>query len=174
MRLAVAGAHGAFMACLLSRTRRSVRRLACGDPDGIRGAAAVEFAIIAPVLMLMSVCAIDLGVGFYRYMQVASAAGAGARYAAVNGFSSSTITTAITNATANSGITASPAPSQFCGCPTTSGISTVSCGSTCTGGATAGTYATVSAHASYSPIMSYPLVPRDGFTFSATSTIRIQ
>jgi Flp pilus assembly protein TadG len=149
----------------------TARKLASGD--AIEASAATEFGMIASVLMLMFIGAIDLGAGFYRYLQVESAAGAGARYAALNDFNSSTIASAILNATANSGISASPAPSQFCGCPTSSGISTVSCGSTCTGGGTAGTYATASAQANYSPIISYPLLPKT-FIFSAKATIRTQ
>ena len=152
---------------------RSLRQFAGGFMNCVGGATAVEFAIIAPVLVLMAICTIDAGIGFYRYLQVESAAGAGARYAAVNGFSASTITNAITNATSYTGITASPAPSTFCGCPSTSGISTVSCGSTCTGGFTAGTYVTAGAQATYTPIMSYPLMP-SSFTFSSQSTLRIQ
>jgi Flp pilus assembly protein TadG len=154
-------------------TRRSLRQFVGGDINGIRGTTAIEFAIIAPVLMLMTICTIDMGIGFYRYMQVESAAGVGAQSAALHGFNTSNIASAITNATSYSGISASPAPSQFCGCPSTSGIEVATCGSTCTGGAAAGTYVTTSAQSTYTPIMSYPLLP-SSFTLSAQSTMRIQ
>jgi Flp pilus assembly protein TadG len=137
------------------------------------GASAVEFAIVAPVLLLMTICTFDLGIGFYRYLQVETAAGVGARYATLHGFDSTAIGSAITNATSYSGISASPTPSTFCGCPSGSGISAATCGSTCTGGAVAGTYVKVSAQTSYSPIMSYPLMP-SSFLLSAQSTMRIQ
>lgn len=166
-------AHQHFTQRLKSMTRRSLRRFLSGDINGIRGTSAIEFAMIAPAMILMSICTIDLGIGFYRYMQVESAAGAGARYAALHGFSADTIAAAITNATSYSGISASPDPNQFCGCPSTSGVAVATCGSTCTGGAAAGTYVNASAQTVYTPIMSYPLLP-SSFTLSAQSTMRIQ
>jgi Flp pilus assembly protein TadG len=169
-----------FMQCFTSMTRRSLRQFISGDKDGIRGVTAIEFAIIAPVLILMTICTIDLGIGFYRYLQVESAAGVGAQYAALNGFNVSNMKNAITNATSNSEISASPAPSTFCGCPSTTGITPMTAiappycaASTCTGGAVAGTYVTASAQSPYSPIMNYPLLP-SSFTLSAQSTMRIQ
>jgi Flp pilus assembly protein TadG len=156
-----------------SISHRSLRRSVRGVLNGTSGATAVEFSFIAPVLVLMTVCTIDMGIGFYRYLQVEGAAGAGARYAALHGFNATTLATAISSATSYSGISASPAPTQFCGCPSTSGIAVVTCGSTCTGGITAGTYVTTSAQATYSPIIQYPMLPNQ-FTLSAKSTMRIQ
>jgi Flp pilus assembly protein TadG len=50
-----------------------------------RGVAAVEFALLMPILALFFVFVVDLGLGFYRTMQVQNAAAMGAQYAAVHG-----------------------------------------------------------------------------------------
>jgi Flp pilus assembly protein TadG len=152
-----------------STLRRFFARVA-GDQSG---AAAVELALLAPVLTLMMVSVIDIGLGVYRKMQVEDAAQVGAQYAMRNGFDANAISNAVISATNFSSITASPAPVQFCGCATGSGISTLSCGTTCPGGAVAGTYTTVSAQATYSSLLNYQIVPQN-YNFSAQSTARLQ
>jgi Flp pilus assembly protein TadG len=137
------------------------------------GAAAIEFAILGAVLCLLVVAVSDLGLGFYSNMQVQNSAQAGAEYAAVHGFSSSAISSAVTSATSISGISASPAPQQFCGCVSGTNISTVTCGTTCPDGMTAGTYVSVSAARTYSTLVSYPGFPAV-YNQSATSTVRVQ
>jgi len=112
------------------------------------GAAAIEFGIVVPLLALVVPCVIDLGFGIYYKMQVEDAAQIGAQWAIKNGFDAtniSYISYAVTHATNASGISASPAPFEFCGCATGSSVSTATCGATCPGGDQAGTYATVSA-----------------------------
>jgi len=148
---------------------RAVRSLA----RDIHGVAAIEFAIVAPMLVLAMVCTADLGLGIYRKMQVQNAAQAGAEYAIVHGYVSASITTAVSNATTFSGISATPAPSQFCGCPSSTGVTTTDCGGTCSGGSSPGTYVSVGAQAKYTTILPYPIMP-NSFTFNARSTVRIQ
>jgi Flp pilus assembly protein TadG len=53
------------------------------DRTGERGAAAVEFALVAPLLLLLVFCIIDLGRAFATLNQLAAAAREGARVAAV-------------------------------------------------------------------------------------------
>ena len=77
---------------------------------------------------------------------------------------------AATNSTA---ITASPQPIQFCGCPTSAGVSTVSCGAVCPSGAQAGTYAMVSAQGTYYTLINYQIVATS-YTYNAQSTARLQ
>ncbi len=156
---------------LVGRTLSSLRQF-FSVGSGVSGTVAVELAIIGPALVLMMVCTVDLGMGIYRKMQVQNAAQAGAEYAIAHGYTAS-IANAVTNATTFSGITAAPAAAQFCGCPSNTGITTVTCNSTCSDGATAGTYVTVSAQGTYSTILSYPSIP-DSFLFTAQSTVRIQ
>lgn len=141
--------------------------------SSIRGAAAIEFGVIAPLLVLMAISAVDLGMGVYRKMQVQNAAQAGLEYAIAHGFNATSIASAVTSATTFSGISASPTPTQFCGCASSTGISSISCSSTCSGGATPGTYVQVSAQGSYTTLLSYPGIDKS-FNFTAQSTVRLQ
>lgn len=119
-----------------------------------------------------------------------NAARAGAEYATYLGsFNETGIVAAVTNATSLSGsiepntsqgATPSPAPTQFCGCPSASGVTATAdvppaCGSIlCAGGGFDGTYVTVSALAQYQPIFPYHgIVPVGGFTLTAQTTVRI-
>jgi len=142
---------------------------AAGDT---RGAAAIEFGFVVPILALMVVATADIGFGVYRKMQVEDAAQAGAEWAIRNGFDSNGITNAVTNAT-NASIAASPAPQQFCGCATGSSVSSATCGTPCPGGAMPGTYATVSAQLAYNTTLNYVVVPSN-YNFSAQSTVRLR
>ena len=141
--------------------------------DGERGIVAVEFAVMAPILVLVIICVADLGIGIYRQMQVQNAAQAGAQYAISHGFVVGSISSAVGAATNMPGIAASPAPNQFCGCPSNTGIATTDCNSSCSGGILPGTYVTVSAQGGYDTILPYPLLP-DHFNLTAQSTVRIQ
>ena len=137
------------------------------------GAAAIEFGIMIPLLSLMVVSVTDIGLAVYRKMQVENAAQAGAQYAIARGFDTTGISNAVTGATNSSVISASPAPIQFCGCPTSTGLSAMSCGAVCSSGAVAGTYATVSAQATYQTLFNYQIVA-NSYTFNAQSTTRLQ
>ena len=108
-------------------------------------------------------------------MGLGAAAQAGAEYAMLNGFSTSAISGAVTGTFPT--ITANPAPTQFCGCPSQSGVTTASvvsppC-SLCADGSKAGTYVSVSAQGTYTTLINYPVIP-NSFTFAAQSTVRIQ
>ena len=81
------------------------------------GTVAIEFALIVPVLLMLLVGVVEVGHGVYQAMQVMDAAEAGGLYVAKHGWNSAAISAAVVNATGESGMTASPAPSQFCGCP---------------------------------------------------------
>jgi Flp pilus assembly protein TadG len=139
----------------------------------IDGAAAVEFAVALPLLAGVLLPMFDIGMAAYQQMQVIDAAQAGADYALSHGWNTSAIQTAVTNATNLTGLSASPAPSQFCGCPSGTALTSATCGSTCANGQAVGTYVTVSAQRTFTP-----LVPYSGFGSSAvlkgTSTVRIQ
>ena len=63
-----------------SRGAGRLKRLARGS----RGQSTVEFALVMPVLALVLFGCLKLGLAFFSYEQVASAANAGARAAAVN------------------------------------------------------------------------------------------
>ncbi len=154
------------------RLRRALASFATGD-GATCGTAAIEFAMIGSVLVTLLLAGVDLGMAFYSDMQVQTSAQSGAEYAVLHGFNSGSITSAVTNATSASGISASPAPSQFCGCVSGTAINATTCGSVCADGMTAGTYVTVTATRSYTTLIPYPSLPAS-FTQAATSTVRIQ
>lgn len=151
--------------------------------DGARGVAAIEFGLVASSLMAMAVCVSDVGIGLYRQQQVQTAAQAGAQYAMVQvqkgaspPLSASSISNAVTSATSFAAISASPAPTQYCGCPSgtqPSSPASLPCTFKCDDGSTAGTYVSVSAQATYTTIVQYPLLPAS-FSLSATASARIQ
>lgn len=157
---------------LASCLARAALDFARGRDRGVDGSALVEFAVTGPALVLMMVCAGDLGLGIYRHMQVQNAAQVGAQFAVAHGFNATAISSAV-SAASSFPLSVSPAPTQFCGCPSTSGIATADCGSTCASGVSAGTYVTVSTQATYTPVVSYPLLP-SSFSFSNQATVRIQ
>jgi Flp pilus assembly protein TadG len=158
---------------LRARMADALRGFRAGNGDGVSGVAAIEFGIVAPILIMMFLCTVDLGLGFYRKLQVQNAAQAGVQYAALKGFDSSGITSAVTNATNYTGISVTPAPSKACGCPSTTGIVAATCGSICAiSGSQAGTYVTVSAQATYQTLFPYPGIDST-FNFAVQSTVRI-
>src|SRR6202008_162280 len=134
---------------LLSRSEawRAIRTLMVGA-DGISGSALVEFAILVPILVALAVYTIDFGLLVFNKMEVQNAAQAGAQYTIGQvSYDATAISSAVTNATKFTAIT--PSSSEFCGCPTSTGVNycAASCGSTCTMCATTvqGHYVTVTA-----------------------------
>jgi Flp pilus assembly protein TadG len=148
-------------------------RLVQALPHDDAGAAAIEFALAAPLLIALLIPMIDLGAGFQQQMLVQDAAQAGAQYALAHGWNNTAIQSAVTSATALSGIQASPAPAKSCGCPQGTSVAAASCGGTCPSGQSVGTYVTVGAQVSYSPLIPYPMFGQS-ITLSAQSTVRIQ
>jgi len=98
----------------------------------------------------------ELGFSLYQATQVYNAAETGMVYASKYGWNSAGISAAITNATGMPGITATPAPSQFCGCPGTATVAVVTCSSTCTNGNTPGQYIQINATLVRQSIVSFP------------------
>src|SRR5438105_9386918 len=114
-------------------------RSAFASIDGLAG---IEFGLLVPILLMLTLCTVDLGIAAYDAMQVENAAQAGSEYAAVHGYNASSISQVITSANDLTGLTASPAPTEFCGCPSGSTVASVTCGSNCNDGTLAGTYVT--------------------------------
>lgn len=132
-------------------------------PSFNSGAASIEFALIIPILALMMAALFDLGYAAYESMAVQAAAAAGAQYASTNTWDVTAIENAVTSATELSGISASPAPSQFCACANGGILTAVSCASTCSGGGSPGTYALVNAQVTH-----YNLLPYPGLSYPTT------
>lgn len=137
------------------------------------GTAAIEFGLTIPLLLILLMGVVELAFAIYEAMQVYDAVEAGALYAAQNGWSSTGISTAVTSATSATGLTATPAPSQFWGCPGEGGITTVASSSVkCGGNTSPGQYVQVNATLAHSTILPYPGLSLPT-TFTAKSVIRI-
>ena len=140
------------------------------------GTAAIEFGLFIPVLLTLLTGTVELGFLMYEAMQVNNAVEAGALYAAANGFNAASITSAVTNAsvlpTGLNALTATPAPTQFCGCPTAAGVTNLGsppCSATACSGSPAGTYVQVNASLTHTIIIPNPWVPT---TLTAIAVIR--
>lgn len=140
------------------------------------GTSAVEFALAAPVLLGLLVPVVDLGMAFSQQIKVQQSAQAGAQYASTHPWSSTSATAianAVTAASTVPSLTADPAPSQSCGCPTGTAIATAACSSTCSNGQPAGYYVTINAQAPYSPQLPYSVLG-SSVTLTAQSTVRVR
>lgn len=144
------------MSSMTNTLRRSLFRLG-GLRRDRRGVTAVEFAIIAPIMVGMFVSVVDLGLGLYTQVQVANAAQAGAAYAMQKGYNSDAMTTVAQSSTRLTGLTV--ATTQFCGCPSATGVTTTACTASCSDGLTAGTFAQVNVSKVYSTLLAYPGLP---------------
>ncbi|MGP0010821.1 MAG: TadE/TadG family type IV pilus assembly protein [Methylocella sp.] len=140
------------------------------------GTAAIEFGLFIPVLLTLLTGTVELGFLMYEAMQVNNAVEAGALYAAANSFNAANITSAVTNAsvlpTGLNTLTATPAPTQFCGCPTAAGVTNLGsppCSATACSGSPAGTYVRVNASLTHTIIIPNPWVPT---TLTAIAVIR--
>jgi Flp pilus assembly protein TadG len=143
-----------------------------------RGAALLELAIVCPIFVTIAVGVADFALMIYAQMEVDDAVDSGSRYATMFGWSSTGIQNAVTAATkvtsgSTSSITATPAPTNFCGCANAGGITSVSCSSTCSSGLAPGSYVSVNAQWQYSLIMPWPGIANP-IKLSASSTVRIE
>jgi Flp pilus assembly protein TadG len=144
----------------------------------IAGVAALELSLVSPLLLTGVMGAGELGISIYRQTQVSFAAQAGADWAIAHGFTGTS--NAIVNATTYTAITATPAPSLFCGCASAAGVTTVStcvttctCTATCSSGFKAGTYVQANSQAQFTPIIPNPW-QSSTVTLNAHATVRIQ
>ncbi len=153
-----------------------VAALVCGES----GTSAVEFALSAPILVGLLVPMADLGMAFSDQIQVQQAATAGAQYAALhpwNSTSATAIANAVTGASTLPSVTASPAARQICGCPSSPNVSPpvapVTCNRICPNGQTAGYYVVVNAQAPYTPKLPYSALG-SAVILTAQATIRVR
>jgi len=161
---------------------RSARRLwSCES-----GTAAIEFALMTPFLVVLLGGVVELGFAMYESMQVNAAVEAGVLYSVANGsalatsFSATSVSGAVTGSGALPSaytLTATPAPTEFCGCPSASGsVTTLAtappCSTATCSGSTAATY--VQVNASINHLVLLPTSFGLPNTFSATAIVRIQ
>lgn len=101
-----------------TRTKRSkdaAHRLGffASSQDGV---AAVEFALIAPVLFIMLLGILDYAMAIFNKMELEAAVRAGAQYALVKDSSSADITTVVTNSTNLTVANINVTTAEFCEC----------------------------------------------------------
>lgn len=134
------------------------------------GSAAVEFALIAPVLVLMLIAVVDLGLVMIDNVRLSSAVRAGAQFAMQDPDDKTSIRTVAVNATT---LTIDPADitvsDKFCECD---GVVSA-CDTTCASGFAPGEYVTVTATTTVTSILSYPWLPSPT-TLSQSTTIRVE
>jgi Flp pilus assembly protein TadG len=136
---------------MIAAIRRSVALASTTD-----GVVAIELGLLVPVLAIFVTGVIELGFGLYQAARVYDASEAGMLYAAKYGWNSTGIAAAVVNATGIPGIAATPSPSQFCGCPGTTAVTTVTCSSTCADGSTPSQYIQINASLTRQSIVSFP------------------
>ena len=120
------------------------------------GVAAIEFALLAPLLILLLIAIIEIGLASYQAMEVQNAAEAGALYAVRHGFDQEGIETAIDNATNLSGLISDPEPTSFCGCPEMDGVNAIGCDFVCPSGDAPGEYVKIHTSFEHETILPYP------------------
>ena len=89
-----------------------------------RGNAAVEFALVAPLLTLILTAIIQFGLTILTQFTVQEAVLDGANYASHNSWNASSIQSAVTSSSSTIPL-ANVTVSRFCGCPVASAITTV-------------------------------------------------
>lgn len=164
--------------------RRFIMRLSRIARRGIaseRGNAAVEFAIITPVLLALLVPITDYGIYIYDQMQLNLAAQAGMEYAARNGWIPAGIQQAAINASPTLNLTApNVSSSEFCGCPSGTTIVQQNCNDPNTGQQAhcsndpaqplVGTYVNVTTTYQFNTLFHYPGIP-DSQTLSSGASL---
>jgi Flp pilus assembly protein TadG len=188
--------EGADMACSLWDFPSSVRsvlhraaagccRFAAALARDRRGMSAVEFGVAAPIFLAILMPVVDLGRAYSQQIQIRQAVQAGALYASVNVYNSSTwssnVSSAITNSTY---LSVTPTVSaESCGCPNGTSIvnhdTVAACGPSnppgtyCSDGSAPGYYVTITGSLSYVPVMPYSILANPT-TLSDQAVVRIQ
>lgn len=138
-----------------------------------RGVSAVEFALMAPIVLAVVAELANFSVRIVMTREVNSAAEAGAHYASKSGYDAGAISNVINGYTSTLPISASPSPQLVCGCPGSgASLSTVTCGSTCSDGSSAGQYVVASATMNFSD--RFAIYPTGPSQIKAASWVRVK
>jgi Flp pilus assembly protein TadG len=180
---------GSSQAAVLPRVFVALRRPLTGFVALARdrgGMSAVEFGVAAPIFLAILMPVVDLGRAYSQQIQIRQAVQAGALYASVNVYNSSTWSTNVSNAVTNS-TTLSVTPTvsaETCGCPNGTSTDIIShdtattCGpsnggTNCSDGSAPGYYVTITGTLSYTPVMPYSILANPT-TLSDQAVVRIQ
>lgn len=146
--------------------------------DHREAVAAIEFAIAAPVLLLMLAGAIDFGFREWSRSCLANAVAQGAYQAFLTGptVTAASIQTMVQGDSSLTGVAVKriSAPASYCpsGSPATLGTA-VTAGSACADGTTAGIYVTITA--TYTPVTFLPFYSGlSGKAITEAATVRLQ
>jgi Flp pilus assembly protein TadG len=135
-----------------------------------RGVSAVEFALVAPMLVLMLIGLADFGLAANEKMRLLTAARAGAQ----SGFGDPANGAAIIQAAKDaSGLQSKPitvTTVTTCACPDGGAAA---CDGTCGGGAAVRSFVTVTVTETYGMLFDYPMLGKS-VALSATASLRVQ
>jgi hypothetical protein len=131
------------------------------------GTAAVEFALVIPILFLVLSGLFNFGLVLVRMETLNTAINSGILYALTHSSNMTTVSNKISSATNLSPLTVTA--NKFCAC---SDGSTISCTNTCTGGVQPSTYVQISASSSVS-IVGPNFLIQNPFPISNTATVRV-
>jgi Flp pilus assembly protein TadG len=152
------------------------RRSACLRAlRGERGTDLVEFGLVLPFLCIVLVGAVDLGVGYYKSIEVSNAAYVGALFGTQNSTDITGMQNAAVQDAANvGGMTATAVYGCVCSQSTSSTTGVASCTTppTCSGsGNMVVNYVQVTTSATYKPLFPWPGLP-SSFALQGTATLR--
>lgn len=136
------------------------------------GTALVNFAMIAPILIVMLLAIFDYGVGFYDTMALQNAVRAGAQYGTANPNDTAGIIAVATNAAEFDPDDLTVAATRTCGCADGTAIA---CGSTpsCGDGSVKRSFVNVSMSKPHTPILPFTFGPSVS-TLSADASLRVE
>jgi Flp pilus assembly protein TadG len=135
-----------------------------------KGNAAIETALLFPLLLLLGAGVGDFGFGVYDHMQLVSAVRAGAQYAVKAPDDAAGVQAAVEGALSADPSAVSITVSTACECP---GGGAALCSDVCADGLTARKYVTVSAAQPRQWLIDYPLITKPD-TLSAEAVMRVQ
>jgi len=121
-----------------------------------RGVAAVEFALVVPMALVLLGGVIDTGLLLWAKNRLAGAVSAASHYSILAGTAVSTtnVSGVLTGSSGLSGVTAT-VTGPTCECPsgTPATFASATCGNTCANGDLAASFLTISAKYTYTPLM---------------------
>ncbi len=138
-----------------------------------RGAAMVEFALAVPLLLLLTMGAIDFGRAFYQSVTISHAAETGAVYGAQNNITSGHDTEMVQRArddAADVG-TVTVTSTRVCKCPNGTVVDCVT--GTCTGYGAPRVYVSCQVEKNFNVLTNFPKIP-DMFTVRRKVFMRVQ
>lgn len=116
------------------------------------GSTAVEFAVLAPILIVLVAGLVDLGQSLYTSMLLRTAARAGAAYAMTNPADTEGARQVVFHSAGMDSTALEVTANRYCECPDGS---SVSCSGTCTDGGTISTFVEIKASQRVATVSSY-------------------